>query len=371
MRRVASRSSVLLVLVLTTAQCRRVDVYAVTQARAVEAGVAETEPLPVSTAPEDTAASTSVEESSTTNGSTRDDTSTASDSSFSSDSKGNEESSSVTSDATAPPVAICPEPQLSPGDTKVTIDVGSLARSYVLHVPENYDPSVPAPVIIDFHGAGGSGQDQLATSTYPEVTDPEGVVMAFPDGVNGPIGTAWNFGPCCVPGVDDLAFVDALVADLRQRVCVDATRVYAVGVLTGGGLVHRMACERSQTFAAISPAAFDLVQETVDECQPEVPISVVAFRGTADPKVPYEGGSSMLVPNMSVTFLGAVNSFDRWASINACTGEPVPVGVDGCQAYTACEDEVEVVLCTKQEGREEAGDAKVAWPILKRHVRSE
>jgi hypothetical protein len=30
-------------------------------------------------------------------------------------------------------------------------------------------------------------------------------------------------------------------------------------------------------------------------------------------------------------------------------------------------DGVDVILCTKQGGREEAGDATVAWPVLKRH----
>jgi polyhydroxybutyrate depolymerase len=255
------------------------------------------------------------------------------------------------------------------GDTSITVAVGSLERSYVLHIPPTFDAGRPAPLIIDFHGAGGSGWDQLQASPYPPVTDPEGVIMAFPDGVSGPIGPAWNVGPCCVPGVDDLAFVDALLADVKARVCVDVNRVYAVGVLTGGGMAHYLACERADDFAAVSPAAFDLAEETVADCQPTQPVGVVAFRGTADERVPYEGGSSMLVPNMTVTFLGAQASFERWASLNGCVGEPSAPDGNGCSTYSECTGGVEVVLCSKENGGAEAGDATVAWPILARHER--
>ena len=36
-------------------------------------------------------------------------------------------------------------------------------------------------------------------------------------------------------------------------------------------------------------------------------------------------------------------------------------------SYSGCRDGVDVVLCTKEGGREEPGDADVAWPVLKRH----
>ena len=42
-------------------------------------------------------------------------------------------------------------------------------------------------------------------SPYPAQTDAEGVIMAFPSGKPGPSGGAWNVGPCCVAGVDDVA----------------------------------------------------------------------------------------------------------------------------------------------------------------------
>jgi polyhydroxybutyrate depolymerase len=255
-----------------------------------------------------------------------------------------------------------------PGDTTHTLLVDGVSRSYVLHVPDGHDGATAVPLVMDFHGIGDSGADQRMTSPYPERLDPEGVVMAFPDGLRGPAGTAWNVGPCCVEDADDLAFARALVADVSRRACIDPKRVYAVGVLTGGGMAHYLGCHAADLFAAIAPAAFDLLEENVDDCAPPRGVSVISFRGTAPSRVPYEGGPSSAVPGMPLTFLGAQGTFEAWAEINDCTPGPSPEDARGCASYTGCRDGAEVVLCTKQDGAEENGDPEIAWPLLSRHT---
>jgi polyhydroxybutyrate depolymerase len=192
--------------------------------------------------------------------------------------------------------------------------------------------------------------------------------MAFPDGLVGPAGTAWNVGPCCVAGVDDVAFARALVARVEQTVCLDRSRVYAVGVLTGGGMAHYLGCHAADVFAGVAPAAFDLLEENVSDCNPARPISVVSFRGTADTRVPYAGGASSLVPGMPVTFLGARATFEKWAEIDGCSGPPSIADGNGCSGYAGCGGGADVVLCTQQGGHEAPGDPSVAWPVLKRHT---
>jgi polyhydroxybutyrate depolymerase len=262
----------------------------------------------------------------------------------------------------------CQSPALQPGDTSVTLQVGSVSRSYVLHVPSTYDGSKPVPLVLDFHGIGGTGWGELSSSPYPAVTDPEGVVMAFPDGKPGPAGTGWNMGPCCVAGVDDLAFTRALVAEIGKTACIDPDRIYAVGILTGAGMVYDLACQAADVFAAVSPAAFDLLQETVGACKPSRAITEISFRGTADVHVPYAGGPSSLVPGMPITFLGAEATFERWAQIDGCAGSPSSEDSNGCSSYSGCKDSVEVILCTKQGGQEDPGDPTISWPVLKRHT---
>lgn len=261
----------------------------------------------------------------------------------------------------------CPSPALTAADTRRTVTVDSLDRSYVLHIPRTYDGNKPVPLIVDFHMGGDSGSTELSDSPYPAETDPEGVVMAFPDGRKGPAGTGWNIGPCCVEDVNDVAFAKALVEQVRSIACIDPSRVYAVGVGTGGGMAYHVACHAADVFAAVAPAAWDLLAQNVGDCKPTRPITVISFRGTADTIVPYIGGESAVVPGMKITFLGAKATFDKWAELDRCTGSPSAEDSNGCSTYSNCQDGVEVFLCTKPEGHQDPGKASVAWPVLKRH----
>ena len=133
-------------------------------------------------------------------------------------------------------------------------------------------------------------------------------------------------------------------------------------------MAHYLACHAADVFAAVAPAAFDLLEENVNDCNPARPITVISFRGTADSRVPYAGGPSSLVPAMPVTFLGAQATFAAWARIDRCLGAASPPDGNGCSSYAGCQDGVEVILCTKDGGREEPGDPSIAWPVLKRHT---
>lgn len=261
----------------------------------------------------------------------------------------------------------CPTNASSAGDTTIEVQIGSSTRSYILHVPPAYDGSRPVPLVVDFHPLSGSGQSERNASPYPGQTDPEGVITAFPSGLAGPSGGAWNVGPCCVANTDDVAFARALVADVQARACIDPQRVYAVGFSMGGGMSHYLACHAADLFAAVAPAAFDLLEENVEDCHPERPITVVSFRSTGDPIVPYMGGFSSVVSGMPITFLGAQATFEAWAERNQCNGSPSQ-DANGCSAYSDCAAGTEVVLCTRQGGGHDYGDAAIGWPILREHT---
>jgi polyhydroxybutyrate depolymerase len=283
---------------------------------------------------------------------------------------GGEENSagSTGSPAPADPVITCPTQALSAGDSDHTLQLSSGSRTYVLHVPANYDASKPTPLVVDFHPLGGSGPSERTGSPYPAQTDPEGVISAFPSGLQGPSGNAWNVGPCCVKDADDVEFARAIVEDIEKLACIDTQRVYAVGFSMGGGMSHYLACHAADVFAAVAPAAFDLAEENSPDCSPARPITVVSFRGTDDPIVKYDGGYSDVVSGMPITFLGAKATRDRWAELNGCTDTASAEDANGCSSYKQCDDGVEVWLCTKQGGGHEAGNASVAWPVLKRHT---
>jgi polyhydroxybutyrate depolymerase len=262
----------------------------------------------------------------------------------------------------------CPSPALKAGDTNKTVQVGSDSRTYILHVPSSYDGSKPAPLVVDFHGLTGSGSQEESTTLYKAQTDPEGVVTAYPNGKSGPMGGGWNVGPCCVANVDDVAFAKALVADVEKVACIDTKRVYAVGFSMGGGMTHYLGCHAADVFAAVAPAAFDLLKENVDTCTPSRPITVISFRSTGDTFVDYNGAYSTYVSSMPITFLGAKATFKKWAEINQCTGSPSAEDANYCSTYSSCGGGVQVTLCSKQGGTHEQGTASVGWPLLKKYT---
>jgi polyhydroxybutyrate depolymerase len=271
----------------------------------------------------------------------------------------------ATAGATAPPV-VCPETVLAPGETTTTLQVGGVSRTFILHVPSSYNGKTPVPLVLDWHGLGSSGSGQKGVSGYKALSDSEGFIIAWPNGLEN----AWNIGPCCTTSrtVDDLGFARAIVTDIQHRACVDPKRVYSDGYSMGGGMSHYLACNAADVFAAVAPSAFDLLAADEEPCKPARPISVILFRGTADPIVPYEGGPSNPPNGLNVTihFQGAEATFKTWAGLNGCTGEPM-AGTAGCQTYAQCKEGTEVTLCTKQNGSHDPGDAKQGWAFMQKH----
>jgi len=258
-------------------------------------------------------------------------------------------------------VVSCPAKILDAGNTNRTLQVGGKSRSYVLHVPSAYKGTAPVPFIVDFHGHGGTGVGQSSDSPYPKVVDAEGVLMAFPTAIGD-----WNMGPCCADDVDDIGFAKALVSEVERLGCVDPKRVYATGFSMGGAMSHQLACQAADIFAAVAPAAFDLLEEHLATCKPTRPITVITFRGTQDTLAIYDGGLSNLV--RPIHFLGAINSMKKWAELDGCTGQAKDLG-NNCQGFAAaqCPSGVESIVCSKAGGGHEQGNATLGWPVLKRH----
>jgi polyhydroxybutyrate depolymerase len=259
--------------------------------------------------------------------------------------------------------------------------VDGKTRSYQVHVPESYTGETPVPLVLDFHGLMENPNWQKNHSGFRKLSNENGFIVAWPKGINN----AWNFGPCCTQSrkVDDVAFAVAIVNKLKKMGCIDSKRVYATGYSNGGGISHHLACKAADVFAAVAPAAFDLV--TVDnteesikgkvvDCVPSRPITVVSFRGKNDPIVPYEGGRSTPPTTYDldpIYFLGAENTFKKWSEINGCSDLPKASYVDGkytCKTYSECKEGVEVTLCYSNA---DMGHMQVnpdlAWRVLKAH----
>jgi polyhydroxybutyrate depolymerase len=232
-----------------------------------------------------------------------------------------------------------------PVDATWTISFGGADRTLDVHVPMQYDPSKPTPVVLNFHGYTSNGMQQNVFSGMDAKSDAEGFIAVHPNGTGSSL--SWNAGACCGDAatnmVDDVGFVGAIIDKLETDLCVDAARVYATGMSNGGFLSHRLACELSNRIAAVAPVAGVV---GIPSCTPARPISVMHFHGTADMLVPYNGDPQNGFPSVPDTFKG-------WAMRDGCTDEPFvsfQKSDSSCQTYKQCGGGAEVILCTVQNG---------------------
>lgn len=237
----------------------------------------------------------------------------------------------------------CPAGTLPPGRYNgVTLDHGGESRSYDLYVPETVDVTQPATLVLNFHGLYGNPGQQAMFSQYDAAAAAAGVIVAYPAGISN----SWNTGLCCggaqSSGVDDVGFARTVVQHVGLGSCIDSSRVFAIGMSNGGHMAHRLACEAADVFAGVASVAGVL---TMLQCNPSRPISVQQFHGTADSIVQYGG--------IGPGFPGAEDMMQGWAARNGCA--PVPnvthqQGNSTCETWTACDDGVEVTLCTVEGG---------------------
>ena len=163
----------------------------------------------------------------------------------------------------------------------------------------------------------------VEATRFDRVAEREGLVVAYPEGVN----ETWNAGYCCLgratSGPDDVGFLTRLIDDVAANNRIDSGRVYAVGVSAGAMMAYRLGCDRADRIAGVGSVAGAMV---LDACHPAKPLSVIEIHGTADGLVPYDGGRTAGGATQPSPPTPAVAQ--RWAELNACT-RPLATKVEG------------------------------------------
>jgi polyhydroxybutyrate depolymerase len=190
-----------------------------------------------------------------------------------------------------------------------TITSGGNNRSYLVHVPANYDATKPAPVVLNFHGFGSNPEQQNAVSAFVPMSDREGFILVTPDG-----GIGWRF----MQSVRDAntVFVRDVVASVSADLCIDPKRIFATGKSQGGFMSSWLGCVAPEIVAAVAPVSG--MYEPTQGCGP---IPIMEFHGTADSLIPFGGGRVLVLGN----YPGAVAVMEKWARSNHCAGTPETV----------------------------------------------
>jgi poly(3-hydroxybutyrate) depolymerase len=135
------------------------------------------------------------------------------------------------------------------------------------------------------HGGFGNGAQAEHSYNWDSEADNGHFLVAYPDG----LVRAWNAGSCCGEpqrtNADDVGFITAMVGVIEQQMPIDRARIYVTGMSNGAMMALRLGCQ-TDTFAAIAPVAGTLLSD----CSAARPTSVLQIHGTADDRVPYNGG---------------------------------------------------------------------------------
>jgi polyhydroxybutyrate depolymerase len=113
-------------------------------------------------------------------------------------------------------------------------------------------------------------------------------------------------------------FIDDLVVDLATRACVDPARLYATGISSGAAMSSVLACRQGERFRAIAPVAGVVVFGPVRSGGP--PLTVIAFHGTQDPILPYNGGP--VFGGGGTSYPGVAPAMAGWAARGGCKASP-------------------------------------------------
>ena len=316
----------------------------------------------------------------------------------------------------------CGQPVAGSGTYSLTHD--GIDRTYRLHLPRGYDPDNPAPLVLAFHGWGGTADSLLDYRVVRRQANAAGAIVVAPvglgpsedrpsswtfpgsatgldgDGINagvpgdsaficnpavledetypscGPVGsgTAQSICSWTQCQTDDVAFVDALLDEIEATHCVDTGRILAAGVSNGGAFVWGLGQD-----AAIAPR-FRAMASVIGLPHrgyldgPARPVPMLLITGQTDPIVPPgdwdDPGFTTSADGEEFYYTGATAITRAWAEAQGCdTTSPataVDTGVRGldCRSYCAGDDDaLPAVLDCRLPGGHDA-DLRRTWPLV-------
>jgi pimeloyl-ACP methyl ester carboxylesterase len=170
------------------------------------------------------------------------------------------------------------------------------------------------------HGRGSNAQQQLLLTGFAQLAEEGRFLVVAPDARGG----RWD-----VTGQRDVAYLDRV---LDAVPCVDPARIYASGMSMGSAMTFALACQPQRTFAAFGGVALAAYRPV---CAAAPPAPLIYFHGTADPIVPFRGGTPQ---GESVTLPPVPAAMREWAAHNACTADTAERTKDvTLREWTGCE----------------------------------
>jgi len=197
---------------------------------------------------------------------------------------------------------------------------GGLTRTYVVEAPRWLDGITAVPLLVVLHGSGQTADEVRRATQYGQLVADLGFLAVYPEAV----GLNWNDGRD-VPGfpsydldVDDVGFIGAVIDRVSGGFAVDQQRVYVAGLSNGALMIHRLALEAPERFAAAAAVAGAMPENLLDLPPPNAPMPMLIMNGTSDEVVPWEGGAIFYEELFIGTLVSVPDTVAFWVAHNEC-----------------------------------------------------
>lgn len=221
---------------------------------------------------------------------------------------------------------------------------------YLAIVPSQWDGHSALPTTVFFHGYGSSAKGILRNRALLRVMAQRGTLLILPDGRNN----TWAHQGSPSSARDDIAFMDAVLADVQQRWPVDPSRLYAMGFSQGGSMTWDLACQRGQDYAAFMPIAGAFWDPLPTDC-PGGPVNLRHVHGLADGVVPMAGRPIAGRFHQGDVYAGMA----LWRQVNGCPKTPdreFQQDTLRCEVWDHCDGGRELQLCLHEGGHSMPGN---------------
>ena len=194
-----------------------------------------------------------------------------------------------------------------------SIEVDGETREYLIYIPNSYDTIKSVPLLLNFHGFGGSANEFMNDADMRSLAASYSFILVYPQGSSLDGFSHWN--ACPIGGdnksdADDFGFVEALINKVSSQYNIDVERIYSAGYSNGGMMAYGLANYRSDLIAAVasvSGAMLDCIGSTSH------PMPVVHLHGTSDGVLPYNGSND---------WNSVQSTLDHWINFNNTTTNP-------------------------------------------------
>ncbi len=195
-------------------------------------------------------------------------------------------------------------------------------REYILYVPNSYDGTSSIPLLLNFHGFGGSASQYMQEADMRSLAEADTFILVYPQGSCLDGSSHWN--PCPTGGdnkstADDVGFVEAMISEISSQYNLDMERIYAAGYSNGGMMAYGLANYKSDLIAAVASVSGTMLNCTGPTSHP---MPVVHLHGTSDGVVSYNGSND---------WNSVQSTLDYWINFNNTVSTPI-VNIDNTGA---------------------------------------